>query len=95
MAEIRADLSQYYAMKALFERILGRASFKRVKDYAPLPVWKAESRRLIKAVGLSIDSTIQVVDDEWKEDVKHLLDRGLSRVESSASIDELFASVAA
>jgi hypothetical protein len=95
MAEIRADLSQYYAMKSLLERILGRSSFRRVKDYAPLAVWKAESRKLIRAVALSIESTVLVVDDEWKNEVKHLLDHGISRIELSSSIDELFASVAA
>jgi hypothetical protein len=95
MAEIRADLSQYYTMKALFERILGRASFRRVKDYAPLPVWKAESKKLIRAVGLSIDSTVEVVDDEWREEVKHLLDHGTTRIAACKSIDQLFASLAA
>ena len=95
MADIRADLSQYYAMKSLFERVLGRSSFTRVKDYAPLAVWKVEARRLIKAIALSIESTVLVVDDEWKDEVKSLLDHGVSRVEMSASVDQLFASLAA
>jgi hypothetical protein len=67
MAAIRADLSQYYAMRVLFERILGRASFRRVKDHAPLPVWKAESRKLIMALSVSIASTVEVADDEWRK----------------------------
>ena len=95
MAEIRADLSQYYVMKSLFERVLGRSSFRRLKDYAPLAVWKVEARKLIKAIALSIESTVPVVDDEWKDEVKSLLDHGVSRVEMSASVDQLFASLAA
>jgi hypothetical protein len=95
MAEIRADLSQYYAMKSLLERVLGRSSFRRVKDYAPLAVWKVEARKLIKAIALSIEATVLVVDDEWKDEVKSLLDHGVSRVEMSASVDQLFASLAA
>jgi hypothetical protein len=66
MTEIRADMGQHYAMKSLFEHILGRASFRRVKDYAPLPVWKAESKKLLRAVGLSIESTVEVVDEEGR-----------------------------
>ena len=95
MSDIRADQKQYCHMKALFERILGHTSFMRVKDYAPLRVWKAESRKLIKAVELSIETTVQVVDDEWKEEVRLLLEYGLSLIDLSDSIDELFASLAA
>src|SRR5438046_667970 len=82
-------------MKSLLEHLLGRHSFRRVKDYAPLAVWKAESRKLIRATALSIESTVVVVDEEWKSEVKLLLDHGVSRVRLAASVDELFASLAA
>lgn len=96
MSHIRADLSQYYALKALFERILGKASFMRVKDNAPLKVWKTESTKLLKAVALAIDTTVQVADEEWKQQVQNLLlDRGVSHVNLSKSIDELFATLSA
>ena len=95
MATIRADLSQYYAMKSLFERILGRSSFRKLKDFAPLGVWKAESRKLVSALDLSIQATVAVVDDAWKTEVKDLLVHGRSRIDSAKSIDELFAALAA
>lgn len=96
MSDIRADLSQYYAVKALFEDVLGKDSFMRVKDYAPLTVWKAESIKLLKAIALSIEATVQVVDDDWKQQTRSLLlERGTSRVKSSKSIDDLFASLVA
>jgi hypothetical protein len=50
MTDIQADLSQYYPMKQLFETILGRASFARVKDYGPLSSWRAESDKLLMAI---------------------------------------------
>ena len=95
MAELRADLSQYYAMKSLFERILGTASFRRVKDYAPLSVWKVESAKLLKAVSVSATATVRVADAEWFEEFSRLIERGKSRIQASKSIDELFASLCA
>ena len=54
MAEIHADLSQYYSMKAVFEQILGKASFMKVKDYGSLSSWKAETVRLLKTIEYSL-----------------------------------------
>jgi hypothetical protein len=95
VSEIRADLSQYYPMKGLLEQILGRSSFMRVKDSGPLSSWKSETRKLLCAVRLAIEVTVEVVDEEWRHDVAQLLDHGDSRLAKATSIDELFASLCA
>lgn len=95
MTDIRADLGQYYPMKQFFETILGRRSFAQVKDYGPLSSWRAESEKLLTAIGLAAKATVEVADDEWRTEVQDLLTRGLSRIKSVKSIDELFASLAA
>jgi hypothetical protein len=95
MAELRADQSQYYAMKSLFERVLGKASFRRVKDYAPLSVWRSESINLIKAISVSMAATVRVVDAEWYGEFDRLMQAGRTRISASTSIDELFAVMSA
>ncbi|MBZ0090861.1 MAG: hypothetical protein K8F27_01360 [Sulfuricellaceae bacterium] len=70
MPDIRADLSQYYAAKALFERILGRAAFMRVKDYGPLSAWRENYTKLLRAVGVAAEATVEVADVEWKQEVR-------------------------
>lgn len=95
MSEIRADLSQYYPLKALFEQILGRKSFSRVKDYAPLPVWKSEVSRLLRALAVAIEATVEVADDEWHAEVGDILVHGLGMAKSARRADELFAGLSA
>jgi hypothetical protein len=95
MSEIRADLSQYYPLKALLEQILGKKSFGRVKDHAPLSVWKAEVARLVKALSVAIAATVEVADDEWRDEVAEILAQGLSLTKSARGADELFAGLSA
>ena len=95
MSTVRADLSQYYAAKALFERILGRSAFTRVKDYGPLPAWRENYTRLLRAIGVSMEATVEVVDPEWKQEVSELLAHGTRRLKTAKSIDEMHAAAAA
>lgn len=95
MSNIRANLSQYYPMKALFERILGRSSFINVKDYGSLSAWKKECKNLLKAIEVSVIATVEIADDDWHLQVQELLKHGCARIELAKSIDEVFAALAA
>ncbi len=65
---LRADLAQYYPAKALFERVLGRSAFLRVKDYGPLSSWRKNYDRLLRAIGVAAAATVEVADAEWYDD---------------------------
>lgn len=95
MSIIRADLSQYYAAKALFEQILGQTAFMRVKDYGPLSAWRENYIKLLRAIDVASEATVEVVDAEWKQEVSGLLAHGCKRLQHAKSIDELHALVAA
>lgn len=95
MPEIRADLSQYYATKDLFEKILGRAAFMRVKNYGPLSAWRKNYIKLLRAVGVAAEVTVEVADADWKKEVSELIAHGIERLTTSRSIDELHAAAAA
>ena len=90
-----SGLSEHYALKSLLERVLGRDTFMRVKEYAPLSAWKKESARLLKVLGRAIQLTVEVADTDWRTEVEELLERGQSRVNSASSIGELHAGLAA
>lgn len=95
MSTIRADLSQYYAAKALFGQVLGRTAFLRVKDYGPLSAWCENYMKLLRAVGVAVEATVEIVDAEWKQEVSELLEHGYQRLRSAKSIDELHSVAAA
>ena len=92
---IRADMSQYYSMKAVLEQILGGDAYRKLKETGTLKDWKKESVRLLKAIQLSVVSTVRVADGDWHQDVKEVIAMGEGSLASSKSIDETFACLAA
>ena len=95
MSIIRADLLQYYPAKALFEQVLGRTAFMRVKDYGPLSAWRENYIKLLRAIDVAAEATVEIVDAEWKQEVSDLLVHGCKRLQHAQSIDELHAVAAA
>jgi len=95
MSIIRADLSQYYPAKALFEQVLGRTAFMRGKDYGPLSAWRENYIKLLRAIDVAAEATVEIVDAEWKQEVSDLLAHGCQRLRHVKSIDELHAVAAA
>ncbi len=95
MPGTRFDQSQYHAIKAVFEEVLGRESYAKVKDYGSINAWRVESKRLLKAISLSISTTVQVYDEDWMAEIQGHLQLGISLVESCSELDELFSALAA
>ena len=95
MPEIRADLAQYYRVKAMFESVLGRNAFMRVKDCGALSEWRDNYIRLLKAVDVASQATVEVCDVEWRNELKELLAHGIKSLSTVKTIDELHADVAA
>ena len=95
MTSIRYETEQYYPMKDVFEQILGKASFMKVKNCGSITDWKAETVRLLKVVSLSINATVEIADEEWRSEIDAEIQFGISLVKSSVAIDELFAGLAA
>ena len=95
MTEIRADLLSCYPLKALFEEVLGRKSFRAVKESGSFAAWKEESRRLLKALGIAITATVEVADDQWRLEVAEMLELGEKRIDAAKEFDELLAGLAA
>jgi hypothetical protein len=95
MSAIRADMSQYYPMKAVLEQVLGRAAYRKLKETGTLKDWKEESTRLLQAIELSIKVTVQVADSVWRKDIQNAIAHGKALLASSKSIDEMFSSLSA
>lgn len=95
MSDIRADLSQYYASKVLFEQILGRDAFLRVKDSGTLTAWRYNYVKIFRAVGVAAKATVEVYDSDWMLQITALLQHGIGRVKAAKTIDEIHAAAAA
>lgn len=95
MSTIRHDLSQYFPMKAIFESILGNTSFMKVKDCGSFKAWKKESINLLKAVAISINTTVEIADDEWRLEINSEIQDGIKSIKTTKEIDEMFCILAA
>lgn len=95
MNGIRYDMSQFYPLKAAFEQVLGKRTYRKLKETANLSDWKAETKKLLKAFELSIKETVKVADAEFYQEVKQILELGVSHIKSAKEISELFASLSA
>lgn len=94
-AGIRADMQQFYPLKAALEQILGKRTYRKLKETADLSDWKVELTKLLKAIELSIIETVKIADAEYYEEVKQLLEWGNSNIKDCTEIADLLADVAA
>jgi hypothetical protein len=92
---IRADMAQFYSMKAVLERTLGKTTFEKLKDGGTLRDWKNALTKVLKAIELSVEATVAVADAEWRKEIGQLLENGRARLLGQKSIDELFAALSA
>ena len=90
---LRGDMSQFYPLKALFERLLGKPTYMKIKESAHLPYWRTATLKLLDAMRLSIRSTVHVADADWFAEVDDVIDRGKDSVKDRDTIADLFASL--
>ena len=95
MSDIRYDMSQFYPLKAVFEQILGNRAYRKLKETATLSDWKIETKKLLKAIELSIIETVKVADSEFFNETKQILELGNALIKNASDISELFASLSA
>ena len=95
MNAIRSDMSQFYPLKAALEQILGERTYRKLKETATLPDWKLETKKLLKAIELSIIETVKVADADFYTEAKEILELGHAHIKSAKEISELFASLSA
>ena len=92
---LRHDMSQFYSMKEVLERLFGHRLYAQLKETADFRGWQEALTRLLNAIELSIKSTVQIADDDWRGQIKETLEHGRKRLEVVQSMDELFSSASA
>lgn len=92
---IRADSSQYYAVKAVFEEVFGNEAWLDLKECTSLAIWKRYTSKLFRAIQLSIEETIEVRDDAWSREICEHISHGQQIAKTAISIDELLSCLSA
>ena len=90
---LRADMNQFYGMKAVLEQVLGHPVYLRLKETATMTDWRKQTDRLLDAIALAITSTVVVAYQEWRGDIAAAIRRGQEAINRSDTISELFAAL--
>ena len=88
-------LEDCYALKALIERLFGAQAWLDIKHSTDLRRWKKYSNRILAAIECSAKASIEIVDDEWFEELAKLIEHGKNRIKSAKDTEQLFAVLSA
>ena len=93
--ELRYDMSQFYPLKAVLEELLGHRVYSRLKETATLRDWQDVLQRLLRAIRLAIESTVDIADDDWFAEIDSILELGKTQIAESKTVTDLFACLSA
>jgi hypothetical protein len=66
-----------------------------LKECTEVAKWRRYFLRLIEAIRVSIEASVEIYDQGWKDEIRENLDRGKSEAKASKSIEDLLSSFAA
>ena len=92
---LRADISQYQALKAAIEQLLGTQAWLDLKECTSVPMWSEYVLKLFAAVRISIEASIEIRDEAWVAEVQENLDRGAMAAKSAKDFDDLLSALTA
>lgn len=92
---LRPDTSQYYALKAAIEQLLGNKAWLDLKECTSVRTWRKYVLKLFDAVRISITQSIEIRDEAWVVEVHENLDRGAMAAKSAKDIDDLLSVLSA
>lgn len=86
---LRHDISQNYELKAAIQALFGNQTWLDLKETTSLATWRRYVMKLLDAIELSIDCSVEIRDDAWAAEVAGNLARGRKSAKSSKSIEAL------
>jgi len=95
MTSFRYDMSQFYSLKATFEKILSRRTYLKIKETGTLADWKRETNKLLRAIALSVVATVKVADEKFFVEIEREIEYGKEIVACANDAAELFAALSA
>ena len=84
-----------YAFKSLVEKLFGKRAWMEIKHSTDLKVWKKYSERILSAIECSAKATVEIVDDEWFDELSSIIKHGKGRIKSAKDTEWLFAALSA
>jgi hypothetical protein len=94
-AGLKYDMSQFYSMKSVLESLFGRTMYSKLKEAASFGDWQAATSKLLDSIMLSIETTVQIADQDWRDEVVSLAQDGRARIKEATTMADLFSVLSA
>ena len=88
------NLEYAYGMKSLVENLFGKNAWLEMKHSTDLRKWKKYSTRILSAVECSAKATVEIVDDEWFDELNSMVELGKNQIKTVKTTEEVFAYLA-
>ena len=89
ISEIVSEYTTALALKSLFERVLGKKEWKKLKDHRSIGPWRKAITKILRASKLAIEVNVQVADDDWLKEARAIIDRALEKIKTETSVVEM------
>ena len=82
-------------LKTAIEDIFGTQAWYDLKETSSVVTWRSYAIKLMNAIEISIDESIEIRDEAWIRQIKENLQRGRNQVKAVKDIDEIVSSLSA
>jgi hypothetical protein len=89
------EYTKYVFLKSTIEELFGSDAWNTLKVSNHIPTWRKYAIKTIKAIRVSVETTIEYYDEDWKKDFEQYIDYGISKIKKDRNIEEIIASLAA
>jgi hypothetical protein len=79
----------------MIENIFGSEAWYALKESNHLPTWKKQLAKVVCAIHLSIQASVEIYDQDWMMEINQAVDLGKARIKESTDIEEAISSLAA
>jgi hypothetical protein len=86
---LQHDTSHRIMLKSAIEELLGRDAWYALKETTSLTPWRKNVLKLLKAIRISIETSVEIRDKAWMDAVNENLARGEEGIKASDDIDEM------
>lgn len=83
-----------YALKHLFENLFGSNAWYDMKHSTDISKWKKYCARLLSAIEVSANVTVQIADNQWFSELAREVAHGKELIKLSENFEQLFANLA-
>lgn len=85
--------SQNFALKNAIEDILGNQAWYALKETHSVTTWRHYAIKLIDAIEISIEESIEIKDEAWLSQIKENLEHGRKLVRTAKTIEEVISNL--